>query len=77
MEWVMSLVIIIILPLLVASLASGSMRDININLYLVCLGTTVSLLVWSGMLDVYFYVLPAALYTFILFRGSTDGDVGE
>lgn len=72
-EWILTLIIIVVFPLIVASLASKSITDININLYMLCLGATVSILVWANMLEVYFYVLPAGLYTFMLFRGSSDG----
>ena len=72
-EWILTLVIIVVFPLIVASLASKSVTNININLYMLCLGATISILVWAGMLEVYFYVLPAGLYTFMLFRSSFSG----
>jgi len=73
LEWVMTLIIIIVLPLIVASSASKSITDININLFMLCLGATISILVWAGMLDVYYYLLPASLYTFMLFRNVMNG----
>jgi Ca2+/Na+ antiporter len=71
-SWVITLAIIILVPLIVASLASRSIKEIDLNLYILCLGMTISLCVWVDILEVYFFVVPAGLYAFMIFRGDED-----
>jgi len=68
--WIITLALMILIPLIVAAIASRTIKDIDLNLFLLCLGMTTTLIVWVGMLEVYFFVLPAAIYTFILLRGD-------
>jgi len=70
--WMITLMIIILVPLVVASIGSRSIKDINKNLYILCLGMTITLMVWIDILEVYFFVAPAGLYVFLLLGGDKN-----